>query len=633
MLSSIRKNATGLGMTLLMGLLVITFSFWGVQNYLTGSNNDAVATVNGKKISVDDYNRKFTQYRQRLMNQLGENFDPAQLDNPTVRRQFLENMIDAEVLRQQAAKGGFVVTPQQLREAIQQAPIFQIDGQFSKEAYASFLRNRGQSARAFEQTLSEEMASGAIADLIMASAFATDKEARQAWKLASQTRDFDYLLLSPQKFSADYQPEEADIQAYYKEFGDQFMQPEQVNVEYIELSLDDLARQMEVSEDEIRQLYEQRKINPATAETRQAAHILITPENDSEEAHQKALEKAQAIYQQLKQGADFTELAKAESQDPGSAAQGGDLGRVAQGVMVPEFNQALFSMDYDQISEPVKTQFGYHIIKTAPYPAYDEIKDELAQELRLDKADEAFLNIANELETQVLESYDSLDEAAEKAGLKIKQTGFFDRASATGIAANPNFQNAAFSTEVIEDGRNSDVIDLGDNHIAFVKLVGHKPAARQSLDAVRNTIVAALKAQKGQQLALAAGEEIADAVTKGQPLVELAQEQESPLEHAAQVARSDAKIPRELLVKTFALPKPAEGKQVVRAIPLSQGQVAVIALKDVKDADASKMTDAELQAMKTQIQRNAARNDAQAVLQQLKNEAEIVVFEDKFNQQ
>jgi len=153
--------------------------------------------------------------------------------------------------------------------------------------------------------------------------------------------------LSPQKFSADYQPEEADIQAYYKEFGDQFMQPEQVNVEYIELSLDDLARQMEVSEDEIRQLYEQRKTNPATAETRQAAHILITPENDSEEAHQKALEKAQAIYQQLKQGADFTELAKAESQDPGSAAQGGDLSRVAQGVMVPEFDQALFSIRPD----------------------------------------------------------------------------------------------------------------------------------------------------------------------------------------------------------------------------------------------------------------------------------------------
>ncbi len=632
MLSSIRKNATGLGMTLLMGLLVITFSFWGVQNYLTGSNNDAVATVNGKKISVDEYNRKFAQYRQRLMNQLGENFDPAQLDNPTVRRQFLENMIESEVLRQQADKGGFIVTPQQLRDAIQQAPIFQIDGQFSKEAYANFLRNRGQSARAFEQTLSDEMTAGAIADLVSASAFATDKEARQAWKLAKQTRDFSYLVLSPQEFSADYEPESADIEAYYNEFGDQFMQPEQVNVEYIELSLDDLARQMSVSEDEIRQVYEERKNNPAAAEKRQAAHILITPENDSPEADKKALEKAQALYQQLKNGADFTELAKAESQDPGSAAHGGDLGMVAQGVMVPEFDQALFSMGYDQISEPVKTKFGYHIIKTAPYPAYEDVKNELAQELRLDKADEAFLNKANELETQVLESYDSLDEAAEKAGLTIKQTGYFDRTSATGIAAHPNFRNAAFSTEVLEDGRNSDVIDLGDNHIAFVKLLGHKPAARKSLDEVRSTIVVALKAQKGQQLALAAGEQMAAAVNAGQALSDLAKEKGLELKQAAQVSRSDASVPRELLMKTFALPKPVEGT-VVRAIPLSQGQVAVVALKGVHDADTAKMNEDELKAMKLQIQRNAARNDLQAVLEQLKNEADIVVFEDKFNQQ
>lgn len=632
MLSSIRKNATGLGMTLLMGLLVITFSFWGVQNYLTGSNNDAVATVNGKKISVDEYNRKFAQYRQRLMNQLGENFDPAQLDNPTVRRQFLENMIESEVLRQQADKGGFIVTPQQLRDAIQQAPIFQIDGQFSKEAYANFLRNRGQSARAFEQTLSDEMTAGAIADLVSASAFATDKEARQAWKLAKQTRDFSYLVLSPQEFSADYEPESADIEAYYNEFGDQFMQPEQVNVEYIELSLDDLARQMSVSEDEIRQVYEERKNNPAAAEKRQAAHILITPENDSPEADKKALEKAQALYQQLKNGADFTELAKAESQDPGSAAHGGDLGMVAQGVMVPEFDQALFSMGYDQISEPVKTKFGYHIIKTAPYPAYEDVKNELAQELRLDKADEAFLNKANELETQVLESYDSLDEAAEKAGLTIKQTGYFDRTSATGIAAHPNFRNAAFSTEVLEDGRNSDVIDLGDNHIAFVKLLGHKPAARKSLDEVRSTIVVALKAQKGQQLALAAGEQMAAAVNAGQALSDLAKEKGLELKQAAQVSRSDASVPRELLMKTFALPKPVEGT-VVRAIPLSQGQVAVVALKGVHDADTAKMSEDELKAMKLQIQRNAARNDLQAVLEQLKNEADIVVFEDKFNQQ
>ena len=632
MLSLIRKNATGLGMTLLMGLLVITFSFWGVQNYLTGSNNDAVATVNGKKISVDEYNRKFAQYRQRLMNQLGENFDPAQLDNPTVRRQFLENMIESEVLRQQAGQGGFIVTPQQLRDAIQQAPIFQIDGQFSKEAYANFLRNRGQSARAFEQTLSDEMTAGAIADLVSASAFATDKEARQAWKLAKQTRDFAYLVLSPQQFSADYEPEAAEIEAYYNEFGDQFMQPEQVNVEYIELSLDDLARQMPVSEDEIRQVYEERKNNPVAAEKRQAAHILITPENDSPEADKKALEKAQALYQQLKNGADFTELAKAESQDPGSAAQGGDLGMVAQGVMVPEFDQALFSMGYDQISEPVKTKFGYHIIKTAPYPAYEDIKNELAQELRLDKADEAFLNKANELETQVLESYDSLDEAAEKAGLTIKQTGYFDRASATGIAAHPNFQNAAFSTEVLEDGRNSDVIDLGDNHIAFVKLLGHKPAARKSLDEVRDTIVTALKAQKGQQLALAAGEQMAAAVSAGQPLTELAKEKGYELKQATQVSRSDASVPRELLMKTFALPKPAEGT-VVRAIPLSQGQVAVVVLKGVHNADTAKMNEDELKAMKLQIQRNAARNDLQAVLEQLKNDADIVVFEDKFNQQ
>ena len=628
MLDLIRKNATGLGMTLLMGLLVITFSFWGVQNYLTGSSNDAMATVNGTKITVDDYNRKFAQYRQRLMNQLGENFDPAQLDNPTVKRQFLENMINSEVLRQQAAKGGFIVTPEQLRQAIQQAPVFQIDGQFSKEAYANFLRNRAQSARAFEQTLAEEMAAGALPDLVTASAFATDSEARQAWKLANQTRDFDYVLLSPQKFAADYQPADEDITAYYHEFGDQFMQPEQVNVEYIDLSLEDLARQMDVSDDEVRALYEERKNNPAAAEKRHAAHILITADGDDEAARRKA----EAVYQQLQQGADFTTLAKAESQDPGSAAQGGDLGMVAQGVMVPEFDQALFSMGYDQISRPVKTKFGYHIIKTFPYPSYAESKDALAQELRLNKADEAFLNKANELETQVLESYDSLDEAAQKAGLTIKQTGFFDKASATGIAAHPNFQNAAFSTEVIEDGRNSDVIDLGDNHIAFVKLIAHKPAARKPLEAVKSEIVSRLKARKGRELALQAGEKMASEVVAGTPLQTLADAQDLTVQNRQQVKRVGGDTPRSVLQSAFALPQPRDGQSTVKAVPVDQGQVAVIVLKGIGQADLSAAKPEELAAIKAQIQRNAARNDLQAVLEQLKQDADIVVFEDRFNQ-
>lgn len=630
MLSSIRQNATGLGMTLLMGLLVITFSFWGVQNYLTGSNNDAVATVNGNKITVDEYNQAFARYQQQMITRLGESFDPAQLDSPVVRRQFLENMIESELLRQQAARDGFIITPQQLRDVIQQAPIFQVDGQFSKAAYANFLRNRGQSARVFEQTLSDDMAAGAIPDLIRASAFATDTEARQIWKLARQTRDFDYVLLSPDKFTGDYQPTEADIEAYYKEFGDQFQQPEQVNVEYIELSLDDLAKNMPVSDDEIRDLYNERKANPAAAKERRAAHILITAENDSKEADEKALQKAQEIYRKLKDGADFTALAKAESQDPGSAAKGGDLGLVAQGTMVPEFDEALFSMGYDEISEPVKTQFGYHIIKTPPYPEYAEVKDALAQELRLNKADEAFLDKANELETQVLESYDSLDEAAKKAGVPIQQTGYFDRQSATGIAAHPNFQNAAFSTEVLEDGRNSDVIDLGDNHIAFVKLIGHKPAAKKPLAEVRNTIIAALKARKGQELAVAAGEKMAHSIKSGKDLLKLAATENLKAHSVKAASRTQTDIPRELLIKAFDLP--AADQPVVKVVPLSQGQVAVIELQGVKEPDESALTDAELAAVKAQIQRNSAQNDLQAVLQQMKNDADIVVFEDKFNQ-
>ncbi len=627
MLSSIRKNATGLGMSLLIGLLVITFSFWGVQNYLTGASNDAVATVNGEKITVNDYHYKFNLYRQRLINQLGQNFDPSQLDTPLARRQFLEELINAEVLRQAASGAGFTVTPEQLRATISQAPVFQIDGQFSKEAYANFLRNRGQSAQAFEQTLTDEMTSSAVADLVSVSAFATDIEARQAWRLTNQKRDFDFVLLSPETFVTDYQPTNEEIEEFYREFGDLFMQPERVNVEYIELSLDDLARQIEIDEDAVRNAYEEGKANPASVGKRRAAHILITADGDDAAAQTKARE----LYDQIISGADFSELAKAESQDPASAAQGGDLGMVELGVMVPEFDQALFSMGWDEISKPVKTQFGYHIIKTFPYPAYDEVKEKLAQNLRMDEADEAFLSKANELETQVLESYDNLDEAAQKAGLEVKQTGLFDRENATGIAAHPNFQQATFSTEVIEDGRNSDVIDLGDNHIAFVKLIEHKPAARKPLAEVKHEIIDSLKAQKGQELALAAGEEIAKAVTGVESLALIAAERQLPLQSHQQIKRTDPGVSRPLLQVAFSMPAPKEGQVAVKAAPVGGGQVAVVALKGVHDVNASEAPATELEAIKAQIRRNAAENELQAVLEQLKADADIVVFEDRLS--
>ncbi len=618
-------------MTIVMGILILAFALWGVGDYFSQSSSDSLATVNGETITYSDYSNQFATYRQNMLSQFGDQLQPDFFDSPMMRRNFLESMINSELYRQAAFKTGYTVTAEQIRSILSDVEIFQnADGQFDRELYAGYLAQTNQSAQALQARIINEEAGQAVNTLFDETAFMTPSEAKNIALLRNQTRDFDYFLIEAGQFNDEITVSDEEIQAYYDENTDQFMTEEMVKVDYIELDAEQVAQQIDVTDQDALTYYEENKQRFEKPAQRKAAHILI---NDDDLAQDTLKE----IQDKLDQGESFADLAKAYSQDPGSADQGGDLGLVSPGDMVEEFDEALFAMEEGQISEPVKTQFGYHIIylqeiKEARIPAFEEVKDDIVRELQAKQAQTLFLDRANELSGLVLDAQSGLSQAAEATDLDVKTTEFFSRSGGQGIAANPEFVKMAYSPMVKEDLLNSDVINLSDTHIAFIHMNEIKPAELKPLEDVKETIKTLLinekSAEKAQQLA----DDIKDkALQDGVDLNALADEFDLSLVAARDVKRTGSNHPVNVVNAVFRLMAPDKTDETIHVVPGNNRDVAVVQLLGVKLPDESEITAVEQEA--AQLERNIKTNEAQLLLQALRQSAKITINEELLNQQ
>ena len=492
MLTWIRKKSSGLLMTMVMGLLILAFAFWGVGDYFTQSSNDSLATVNGENITYSDFTNQFNTYRQNMMSQFGDGVDPSYFDTPIMRRNFLESMINSELVRQVAEDNGYTVTAAEIKKVLEDVPAFKNDqGQFDKSRYAAYLSQTNQSAQLLQMRIEDDQAGAALNGMFDESAFVTPYKAKKIAALNKQTRDFDYVTISPNQFTEQMEVSEEEINDYFSENSSQYMTAEMVSVNYIELDSLELASEIEIDEVAAVEYFENNKERFRKAEQRQTAHILISDGDDSADL----LAEVQA---KLTAGEAFDELAKTYSKDPGSAASGGDLGWVSPGDMVEEFDEALFAMQVGTVSEPVKTQFGYHIIKlnevkAAELPVYEEVKADIIQELQANESETVFLNKAGELSELVLDAQVGLEPVAEATGYEIQTTELFARTGGLGIAANPTFAQAAFSPQVKDELLNSDAINLSDTQIVFMHLNEVKDAELKPLEDVKESIITAIK--------------------------------------------------------------------------------------------------------------------------------------------
>ncbi|MBK1722307.1 SurA N-terminal domain-containing protein [Thiocystis violacea] len=592
MLQTIRDRAQGWIAWAIVILISIPFALWGIQSYLDVGGEPIAATVNGVEIPARDLDRRVQQSRLELRERLGAAYDAAAFDDKQLRREVLDDMIQETLLLNEVRQLGLRVADQDVQIQILADPAFQKDGRFDKETYERLLKYQGLSPAMYEAQMRQRMAAGQLARAVSASEVTTPYEMEQYQRLMNQKRELSYVKLPLSDYQTDAPIDDAEVSAFYDANPARFQSPEQVKLDYLVLDVESLAPKVEVGEEDLRQAYEADKARFAQPERRNVRHILRKVSEDADDATAKAaLDELQGIRARILAGESFEELAKESSQDPGSATNGGSLGVIESGIMVPAFDQAAFALEKGKISEPVRTQFGYHIIEvTEIIPSqtkpFEEVRDQLRAELSKQRADGLYYDIGERLASLSYESPDSLEPAAEELGLSVQHSDWISRdGGGEGILAEPKVIAAAFSDEVRGQGLNSDMIEPERDRLQAVvlRVADHREASVKPLSEVRDEILAEIKKAKAKEAAAAAAESIAEKLRQSSDwaVVDAALKPESP----GLVGRRAPEVPAAVLDAAFKLPAPADGGVTVGTATLDDGDAVVVRLARVEDGE------------------------------------------------
>lgn len=500
----------------LLILIAITFATWGIESYTRmRSGQDAVAKVDGLTITEREFYDELRQQQDRLRQLFGQGLDPAAFDTPEARRALLDRMISQRVVAAQAARAGLIVSDEMLRDTILSIPAFQSDGRFSKSNYEQVLRaqNPPLTPAQFEAQLRYELSLAQLSRAVGDSAIPSRTVGARLIALEAQQREVSEARISAQEFLAQVKIDDSQAKTYYDANLGEFQTPERVRVEYAMLSAEALARQEPVTDEEIKAAYEARATQYRVEEQRRASHILVKTREEAEKISAEA----------RKSPARFAELAKKHSEDPGSAANGGDLGTFGPGMMVKPFEDAVFAMKEGEISEPVESEFGFHVIRlTGVQPArarpLEEVGKEIAQELSREKGLRKFVEAAENFSNMVYEQPDSLQPAAARFNIPIQTSGWVARTASQelGELDHPKLLAEIFSADAIQSRRNTDAIEVAPNTMVAARVIEHEAAAQRDFEQVKDEIVEKLRRQEAAALAHKAGAAKLEQLQKGE---------------------------------------------------------------------------------------------------------------------
>lgn len=511
---------------IILALIILPFALWGVSSYdKSGNAADVVATVNGTKISQKEFENALRQQQDRMRQQLGANFDASMLENPQMKRAVLDNLVSQHLLVERAKSTGLTVPDEQVAQAIAGIEAFQVDGKFDKKRYEAVLANQNLSPLTFEASVHDDLLGQQMQDAYVQDGFAANSVVDKVIRLNEQQRMVSVSPISFQSFMPQAKVDDAAVKNYYEQNSNEFQAHEQAKVEYVKFSADDLLARVNVSDEDARKYYDEHLNEFGTPEERRAAHILIAVKGSAPQAEQdmdKA--KAEQLLQQVRQDpAKFADLARKYSQDPGSAANGGDLGYFGRGAMVKPFDAAAFALKVGEISGLVKSDFGFHIIKLlAIKPSrvlpFDEARQGIVNKLRQQKADDMFAELAEKFSNTVYEQSDTLKPAAELVGAKVEQSGWLVKGAAAGEPWTAKMLQAIFNDEVVKNKRNTAAIEVVPNTLVAARILEYKPAALRPLNEVHEQIRQKLLSQQTQELAVKQGNSLLEKLQGGSNL-------------------------------------------------------------------------------------------------------------------
>ncbi len=630
MLQAIRDRVTGVVAFFILGLLAVPFLFFGVDSYIRDVPQDTIAEVGDQTISITEFQTEFARYRQQLRAQQGENYNDLEVNRPERRREFLEQMIDQRLLSGYAQEQGLAISPAALIEVIRGVPAFQINGRFDPQIYRQRLQATGQTVQQFERELTRDLLLQEVPAAVSTSAFVTEDAIDDWLRVQQQQRDVALLAIDSAPYrDADAVSDEA-IREYYEANTDRFMRPEQISVEYVELDTAEQVADAEIDEETLRDRYEAVKARFITPEERRASHILVTAGEERTADEAEAL--AESLRERIENGESFAELAAEFSDDPVSAEDGGDLGWLEPGIIDPAFDDALFALQIDEVSEPVESDFGWHIIRLDEIreprgQSFEEARAEVLEEVRAERAEELYFELSERLVDLVYADPTGLAAISEDLGLELQTAGPYSRFSAPGVLADPVVLEAAFSDLVLIDRQASEPIEVGENRAIVLRVTDYQPAQPRPLDAVENEIRDQLAREAAQERAREFGETLIARVRGGETLAEVAEAESLDVEERS-VTRRDFDLGGAVLEGVFQMAEPAEGETRYELVDRGQGWT-LVALRGVTPGDPSEADEAQRNGARQQLQFAAVGREVQGLLAWLRANTEINVADER----
>lgn len=506
-----------------LALIILPFAFWGVDSYRKSGGAAPLATVNGEKIGQQEFDNALNQQEQRFREMAGSNFDPAFFDKPEIKFSILDSLISQHLMGMEANKAGLSLTNEQIGQIIVNIGAFQKDGKFDRQVYETVLKEKGKTPASFDAEIRQAVLVQQLSEAYTQNGYAAKVVAENLIRLNEQKRIVAVANLDAATFIKQVKLSDSAVSDYYTKNAQEFQLPERAKVEYVVLSADSLSSQMTVNDDEIKQYYTDHQTEFGSQEQRQAAHILITVAKQATDAEKQAAQaKAEKVLQQVRQSpSQFAALAKQYSQDPGSAANGGDLGMFGRGAMVKPFEDSVFSLKVGEVSGLVQTDFGYHIIKLlaikpAKMQALNEVKGMIAQRLKLQHASDKFAELAEKFNNTVYEQSDSLKPAAELAKTSVQQGVWLSKGQAPAGIWTEKAIHAVFSEDALKNKRNTAALEVAPNTLLAARVVEYKPASERPLAEVSAGIQQQLQRLQASELATQQGQKLLEQLQHGE---------------------------------------------------------------------------------------------------------------------
>ncbi|MGB5467044.1 MAG: SurA N-terminal domain-containing protein [Sedimenticolaceae bacterium] len=631
MLQAIREKAQGWIAWAIVILISVPFALWGIQEYLGVGAEPEVAVVEGEVITERMLDQRTRQVRERMRATLGDAYRADLFEENQLKQQTLDAMVEEMVLVNHARDWNMRTSDAQARDFIASISAFQREGRFDQQVYEASVRNLGQSRSGFEQSVRQDMALDQLRSGIRETTFVTETDLRTRIGLADEKRTFDYARIPAAAYRDGVAVTTDAVRDFYDSNSDRYRTPERMKLSYLLLDATSLGGLVEVDEEALRQYFDDHRAEFVAREERAMRHILIAvPPGAGEDEINSARQKAEALLEQLRADGDFAELARVNSDDPGSSADGGDLGWVELGMMVPAFEEAAFALPGGEISDLVRTDFGFHIIQVTDVrggsdAGFAELRDQVESAYRKFEAENLYFDYAERLAESAYDHADSLTPAAEALDLQIQSTDWVTRdAGLPEGLDSPRVLNAAFSDDVLQAGNNSELIEIGPQRAVVIRVAEYEPAGVLPFDDNRAAIDQDFVAFEASKAAAQTGRQMLALLAKGEKtLQQVASDHAWQIESPGPVGRVGGGVPAEVLAEAFAMQPARDGGAVHGGVGSGQGDFYLISLTATELGSLDALADAERPLVSEQAAGQVAGAQMRYFTQSLRNRSDV----------